>query len=58
MQFGPYAMPTTKHLDHHSRIISMGIDLVTSPLTGIDPHLLMRINPPELYSGFDPSLIF
>jgi hypothetical protein len=29
-----------------------------SPLTGIDPHLLMRIDPPELYSGFDPSLIF
>ncbi|PXF54107.1 MAG: hypothetical protein C4B58_16190 [Deltaproteobacteria bacterium] len=30
----------------------------SSPLTGIDPHLLMRIDPPELCSGFDPSLIF
>ena len=29
-----------------------------SPLTGIDPHLLIRIDPPELCSGFDPSLIF
>jgi len=32
--------------------------LWASPLTGIDPHLLMRIDPPELRSGFDPSLIF
>ena len=30
----------------------------SSPLTGIDPYLLMRIDPPELCSGFDPSLIF
>jgi len=30
----------------------------TSALTGIDPHLLMRVDPPELCSGFDPSLIF
>jgi hypothetical protein len=29
-----------------------------SPLTGIDPHLLMRIDPLESCSDFDPPLIF
>ena len=37
------------------RTVSM---LQTSPLTGIDPHLLMRIDPPELCSGFALTLIF
>jgi hypothetical protein len=33
-------------------------DFAASALTGIDPHLLMRIDPPELCSGFDLSLFY
>jgi len=42
----------------HSLFSRGGDRMVASPLTGIDPYLLMRIDPPELCSGFDPFLIF
>jgi|LGVF01.1.fsa_nt_gb hypothetical protein len=45
-------------LEKKVNIIELLTFAAPSPLTGIDPHLLMRIDPPELCSGFDPSLIF